>query len=144
MNIRPIRTEDDYQTALREVSALFDQEPEPGSPEGDRFEVLLTLIEAYETQHFPIDLPDPIAAIQFRMEQAGLTPKDLQPMIGRLNRVYEVLNRKRPLTLNMIVLNRKRPLTLNMIWKLHRGLGIPAETLIRPPSQRLMDMGSEQ
>lgn len=131
MNIRPIRTEDDYQTALREVSALFDQEPEPGSPEGDRFEVLLTLIEAYEAQHFPIDLPDPIAAIQFRMEQAGLTPKDLQPMIGRLNRVYEVLN-------------RKRPLTLNMIWKLHRGLGIPAETLIRPPSQRLMEMGSEQ
>ncbi|MCB1918866.1 MAG: transcriptional regulator [Candidatus Competibacteraceae bacterium] len=123
MEIRPIRTEDDYQAALREVSAFFDQEPEPGSPEGDRFEVMLTLLEAYEAQHFPIDLPDPVAAIQFRMEQAGLTPKDLQPMIGRLNRVYEVLN-------------RKRPLTLNMIWKLHQALGIPAESLIRPPNPR--------
>jgi HTH-type transcriptional regulator/antitoxin HigA len=123
VEIRPIRTEDDYQAALREVSACFDQEPEPGSPEGDRFEVMLTLLEAYEAQHFPIDLPDPVAAIQFRMEQAGLTPKDLQPMIGRLNRVYEVLN-------------RKRPLTLSMIWKLHQTLGIPAESLIRPPEPR--------
>jgi HTH-type transcriptional regulator/antitoxin HigA len=123
MEIHPLHTEDDYRTALREVSAYFDQEPEPGSPEGDHFEVLLTLLEAYEAQHFLIDLPDPVAAIQFRMEQAGLTPKDLQPMIGRMNRVYEVLN-------------RKRPLTLNMIWKLHRGLGIPAESLIRPPDRR--------
>ena len=123
MDIRPIRTEEDYQATLREVSAFFDDEPEPGSPEGDRFEVLLTLLEAYEAKHFPIDLPDPVEAIQFRMEQGGLTPKDLQPMIGRLNRVYEVLN-------------RKRPLTLNMIWKLHRGLGIPAESLIRPPDNR--------
>jgi HTH-type transcriptional regulator/antitoxin HigA len=123
VEICPIRTQDDYQAALREVSAFFDQEPEPRSPEGDRFEIMLTLLEAYEAQHFPIDLPDPVAAIQFRMEQAGLTPKDLQPMIGRLNRVYEVLN-------------RKRPLTLNMIWKLHQTLGIPAESLIRPPGQR--------
>jgi HTH-type transcriptional regulator/antitoxin HigA len=119
----PDSYQDDYQAALREVSAFLDQEPEPGSPEGDHFEVLLTLLEAYEAQHFPIDLPDPVAAIQFRMEQAGLTPKDLQPMIGRMNRVYEVLN-------------RKRPLTLNMIWKLHRDLGIPAESLIRPPDRR--------
>jgi HTH-type transcriptional regulator/antitoxin HigA len=123
VDIRPIRTEEDYQATLREVSAFFDEEPEPGSPEGDRFEVLLTLLEAYEAKHFPIDLPDPVEAIQFRMEQGGLTPRDLQPMIGRLNRVYEVLN-------------RKRPLTLNMIWKLHRGLGIPAESLIRPPDNR--------
>ena len=123
MDIRPIRTEEDYQATLREVSAFFDDEPELGSPEGDRFEVLLTLLEAYEAKHFPIDLPDPVEAIQFRMEQGGLTPRDLQPMIGRLNRVYEVLN-------------RKRPLTLNMIWKLHRGLGIPAESLIRPPDNR--------
>lgn len=123
MDIRPIRTEEDYQATLREVSAFFDEEPEPGSPEGDRFEVLLTLLEAYEAKHFPMDLPDPVEAIQFRMEQGGLTPRDLQPMIGRLNRVYEVLN-------------RKRPLTLNMIWKLHRGLGIPAESLIRPPDNR--------
>ena len=121
MEIRPIHTEEDYQAVMREVAAFFDNEPESGSPEGDRFEVLLTLVEAYESKHFPIDLPDPIEAIKFRMEQSGLTPKDLVPMIGRLNRVYEVLN-------------RKRSLTLPMIWKLHDGLGIPAESLIRPPS----------
>lgn len=119
MEIRPIRTEDDYQLARREVSAFFDNEPAPGSPEGDRFEVLLTLVEAYENKHFPVDLPDPVEAIKFRMEQAGLAPKDLMPMIGGLNRVYEILN-------------RKRPLTLKMIWKLHKMLGIPAESLIRP------------
>lgn len=107
---------------MREVSAFFDHEPEPESPEGDRFEVLLTLVESYETKHFPIDLPDPVEAIKFRMGQPGLTPKDLVPMIGRLNRVYEILN-------------RKRSLTLAMIWKLHNGLGIPAESLFRPPSQ---------
>jgi HTH-type transcriptional regulator/antitoxin HigA len=122
MEIRPIHNEADYKAAIREVSAFFEHEPEPESPEGDRFEVLLTLVESYETKHFPIDLPDPVEAIKFRMEQSGLTPKDLVPMIGRLNRVYEVLN-------------RKRSLTLAMIWKLHNGLGIPAESLIRPPSQ---------
>lgn len=119
MDIRPIRTEEDYQATLREVSAFFDNEPEPATPEGDRFEVLLTLLEVYEARHFPIDLADPVEAIKFRMEQSGLTPKDLVPAIGRLNRVYEVLN-------------RKRPLTLAMIWRLHEMLGIPAESLIRP------------
>lgn len=119
MEIRPIHTDDDYKAVLSEVSAYFDSEPEPDSPSGDRFEVLLTLVEAYETKHFPIDLPDAIEAIKFRMEQSGLTPKDLVPMIGRLNRVHEVLN-------------RKRSLTLPMIWKLHTELGIPAESLIRP------------
>jgi HTH-type transcriptional regulator/antitoxin HigA len=122
MDIRPIRNEEDYRATMREISAFFDNEPEPGTPEGDRFEILLTLAEAYEAKHFPVDLPDPVEAIKFRMEQAGLTPKDLQPMIGRLNRVYEILN-------------RKRPLTLAMIWRLHEGLGIPAESLIRPPSE---------
>jgi HTH-type transcriptional regulator/antitoxin HigA len=117
--LRPIRTDNDHRAALSELSTYFDNEPEPGTPEGDRFEVMLTLVESYESKHFPIDLPDPVEAIKFRMEQSGLTPKDLQPMIGRLNRVYEVLN-------------RKRPLTLPMIWKLHQGLGIPAENLIRP------------
>lgn len=120
MEIRPIHTKADYNAALRQVSAYFDNEPEPGTPDGDRFEVLLTLVEAYETRHFPIDLPDPVEAIKFRMEQAGLTPKDLVPAIGQLNRVYEVLN-------------RKRSLTLNMIWRLHEKFGIPAESLIRPP-----------
>jgi HTH-type transcriptional regulator / antitoxin HigA len=75
MEIRPIRTEDDYKAAMREVSAFFDGETEPGSPEGDRFEVLLPLVEAYEARHFPIDLPDPVNAIKFRMEQAGLPEK---------------------------------------------------------------------
>jgi HTH-type transcriptional regulator / antitoxin HigA len=120
MEIRPIKTEEDYKAALREVSAFFDNEPVPGSAEGDRFEVLITLVEAYEAKHYPIELPDPVEAIKFRMEQAGLTPKDLVPFIGRLNRVYEILN-------------RKRPLTLKMIWKLHQQLGIPAECLIQPP-----------
>ena len=119
MNIRPIRTEDDYHAAMRQISAYFDNEPEPASEDGERFEVLLTLAEAYEAKHFPINLPDPVAAIKFRMDQTGLTAKDLEPMIGRSNRVYEVLN-------------RKRPLTLPMIRKLHDRLGIPAESLIRP------------
>jgi len=121
MPIRPIRTEDDYRAAMREISGFFDNEPEPTTAEGDRFEILLTLAEAYEAKHFPVDIPDQVAAIKFRMEQGGLTAKDLEPMIGRPNRVYEVLN-------------RKRPLTLAMIRRLHAGLGIPAESLIRPAS----------
>lgn len=117
MNIHPIRTEDDYRTALRELSAYFDSEPAPGTEDGDRFEILATLVEVYEARHFPIEAPDPIEAIRFRMEQAGLTVKDLVPSIGKPNRVYEVLN-------------RKRGLTVQMIRNLHRDLGIPAESLI--------------
>lgn len=117
MNIHPIRKEDDYENALRMISAYVDNEPEPGSEDGDRFEILVTLVEAYEAKHYPIEPPDPIDAIRFRMEQGGLTVKDLVPSIGQLNRVYEVLN-------------RKRGLTLEMIRKLHRNLGIPAESLI--------------
>ena len=124
MEIRPIRNDDDYKSALRELSPYFDNEPKANTQAGDRFEVLLTLVEAYEAKHFPIDLPDPVEAIKFRMDQEGLSPKDLVPLIGRLNRVYEILN-------------RKRPLTLNMIWKLHEALGIPAESLIRPPKTLL-------
>ena len=120
MEIRPIHNDDDHKAALREVSAYFDNEPAPGTPDGDRFEILLTLVEAYEARRYPIDLPDPVEAIKFRMDQAGLTPKDLVPAIGRINRVYEILN-------------RKRPLTLSMIWKLHQEFGIPAECLIQPP-----------
>ena len=121
MEIRPIRTEADYNAALKTISGLMESDPAIGTPDGDRLDVLATLVQAYEAQHFPIDLPDPIEAIKFRMEQAGLTAKDLEPMIGRRNRVYEVLN-------------RKRSLTLPMIWKLHKGLGIPAESLIQPPA----------
>ena len=117
MNIHPIRTKADHKRDLREVSAYFNNEPEPGSEEGDRFEILVTLVEAYEAKHFAIEAPDPIEAIRFRMEQGGLTVKDLVPSIGQPNRVYEVLN-------------RKRGLTLEMIRNLHRNLGIPAESLI--------------
>ncbi|MBD0679145.1 MULTISPECIES: helix-turn-helix domain-containing protein [Pseudomonas] len=122
MNIRPIRTDEDYREALKKVSALFDNEPEPGTPEGDYFEIMITLIEAYEAKQFPVNLPNPIDAIKFRMEQSGLSASDLAPAIGRTNRVYEVLN-------------GKRALTLPMIWKLHELFGIPAQSLIKPTKQ---------
>ncbi len=117
MEITPIRTETDYRAALRVVSQLVDQDPSPDTPEGERLDMLSTLIEAYERKHHPIDLPDPVEAIKFRMDQAGLTIKDLEPMIGQPNRVYEVLN-------------HKRPLTLRMIRNLNKGLGISAQVLI--------------
>lgn len=117
MQIKPVRTEQEYEAALQMVSPLFDNEPEPGSPEGDYFEVMCLLIEEYERKHYPIDPPDPIEAIKFRMEQQGLTIADLEPAIGKANRVYEVLN-------------RKRNLTLPMIRKLHRQFGIPLESLV--------------
>jgi HTH-type transcriptional regulator/antitoxin HigA len=116
MDIKPIRTQSDYRAALKAVESLMDAKAR--TPEGDRLEVLVTLIEGYERQHFPMDLPDAVEAIKFRMEQQGLTAKDLEPLIGRSNRVYEVLN-------------RRRGLTLAMIRKLHAGLGIPAESLLR-------------
>jgi HTH-type transcriptional regulator / antitoxin HigA len=118
MDIKPIKTKTNYREALKEVESLMAAKA--NTAEGERLDVLVTLIEAYEQKHFPLDLPDPVEAIKFRMEQKGRTPKDLKPMIGRLNRVYEILN-------------RKRPLTLKMIWNLHQGLGIPAESLIRQP-----------
>lgn len=117
MNIRPIHTEADYKAALQDVSALMESDPVLGTPEGDRLDVLVTLVQAYEAKHQPMAPPDPIEAIMFRMEQGGLTVKDLEPLIGRSNRVYEVLN-------------RRRPLSLPMIRRLHRHLGIPAEVLI--------------
>ena len=119
MNIRPIHTDQDYRAALKSVSPLFDNEPQPGTPEGDYFDVMITLIEAYEAKQFPVDLPSPIDAIRFRMEQSGLSAADLAPAIGRTNRVYEVLN-------------GKRALTLPMLWKLHQLFGIPAQRLIKP------------
>lgn len=118
MNIRPIRTEDDYRAALREVSPLIDLDPHPDTPEGERLDVLVTLIQAYETKHYPIPAPDPIEAIKFRMEQEGLSVADMEPIIGKANRVYEILN-------------RKRPLTLAMIRRLHHSLGIPADVLLQ-------------
>ncbi|MDB5850024.1 MAG: transcription regulator containing helix turn helix domain [Rhodoferax sp.] len=118
MNVHPIHTEEDYRAALKVVSKLVDKDPARDTPDGDRLEIWGLLVEAYEARHYPIDPPDPIEAIKFRMDQQGLKPKDLEPMIGQLNRVYEVLA-------------GKRPLTLAMIRRLHDGLGIPAEILIR-------------
>ena len=118
MNIRPIHTKADYKAALKRVSLLIDADPDRGSVEGDELEVLGTLVESYEAQHYPMELPDPIEAIKFRMEQQGLQPKDLKPMIGELNRVYEVLS-------------RKRPLSIAMIRRVNEGMGISAECLIR-------------
>lgn len=118
MEIKAIRTEADYLTALQEVSVLIDLDPSADSPEGERLDVLGTLVQACEAKHHAIDLPDPIEAIKFRMEQSGLTVKDLVPYIGSLNRVYKVLS-------------YKRSLSLNMIRRLSEGLHIPAEVLIR-------------
>jgi HTH-type transcriptional regulator/antitoxin HigA len=121
MDIRPIHTEADYKATLKEIDALMDGDPELGTPEGDRLDILATLVQAYEAKRAPITAPDPVEAIKFRMDQSGLSVKDLEPIIGRSNRVYEVLN-------------RKRPLTLAMIRRLHRSLSIPAEVLIAEPS----------
>ena len=116
-DVRPIRSEQDYAAALAEVERLWGTKA--GTAEGDRLDVLATLIDAYETQHDPIDPPDPIEAIKFRMEQQGLTRKDLETMLGTRTRVSEILN-------------RKRGLSIAMIRRLHAELGISAEVLIRP------------
>ena len=117
MEITPVKSKAAYRAALREIESLMGARRNTAA--GERLDVLVTLVEAYEREHFPMELPDPVAAIKFVMEQRGLTVRDLEPMLGRANRVYEVLN-------------RKRPLTLKMIWRLHKDLGIPAESLIRP------------
>ena len=117
MDIKPIRSDADYRMTLVEIEELMSATA--GSAEGDRLDLLATLVEAWERDHFPIDLPDPIDAIKFAMEQQGLTVKDLEPAIGKSNRVYEVLG-------------RKRALTVNMIWMLHEQLRLPAEALIKP------------
>lgn len=117
MEIRPIRTRADHRAALAEVERLWAAPP--GSPEADRLEVLATLIALYEDEHDPIPAPDPVDALVFRMEQMGLSRKDLERFLGSRSRVSEVLS-------------RRRPLTLDMIRRLHEGLKIPAEVLIRP------------
>ena len=117
MDVHPIRTEADHEAALAEIAALMDAEM--GTPEGDRLDVLATLVEAYEAAHFQIEAPDPIAAIGFMMEQKQLSRRDLEPAIGSRARVAEVLN-------------RRRALTLPMIRRLSRLLDIPADVLIQP------------
>ena len=117
MDIKPIRGEADYERALRRVEELWDSQE--GSAESDELDILTTLIEAYEREHYPIDLPDPIEAIKFRLEQKGKDSRALIGVIGQRTRVYEVMR-------------GKRALSLNMIRSLHEKLGIPAEVLIQP------------
>lgn len=117
MEIKPIRTKRDYVAALKEIERLFDARK--GTADGDRLEVMTTLIEAYEEKHQAMPLPNPIDAIQYYMDSRGLTRRDLEKYLGSRARVSEVLN-------------RKRMLTMEMIRNLHKGLGIPAEVLIQP------------
>jgi HTH-type transcriptional regulator/antitoxin HigA len=116
-DLKPIRTEADHERAMAEVERLWGAKS--GTPEGDRLDILVTLIEAYEKEAYPFDPPDPIEAIQFRMEQLGLTRKDLEPFIGSRARVAEVMN-------------RRRGLSIDMIRRLNEGLGISGDVLIRP------------
>jgi HTH-type transcriptional regulator/antitoxin HigA len=120
MEIRPIKNDQDHAEALAEIDRLLDASP--GSPEFDRLDVLATLVDAYEEKHHSIPDPDPVDAILFRMDQEGLTRRDLEPYIGSRGRVSEILN-------------RTRNLSLAMIRRLHQGLGIPAEVLIQPSRQ---------
>ena len=121
MQIRPIKTKADHRAALKEVERLMDAKP--GTTAGDRLEVLTTLIDRYESDHEPIEPPDPIEALLYHMESRGLTRRDLEPYLGSRARVAEILN-------------RRRSLTIDMIRKLHEGLGISADVLIRPYSVR--------
>jgi HTH-type transcriptional regulator/antitoxin HigA len=130
MDIKPIKTAEDYQATLKEVESLFGAAPD--TPEGDRLEVLVMLVEAYERKHHSIPLPDPIEAIEYHMESRGLSRRDLEPLIGSRARVSEILN-------------RRRPLTLRMIRNLEDGFGIPAEILIQryelsvPQAEKALD-----
>lgn len=115
--LRPIRNEEDYETALEEIEELWDSPA--GTAEADRLDILVMLVEAYEAEHYPIPEPDPIALILHVMEARGLTRRDMEPYLGSRARVSEVLN-------------RRRPLSLEMIRKLQRGLGLPADVLVQP------------
>ena len=116
MNIRPVRTEEDYKTCLKQIEGLMGAKAD--TPEGDLLDILTTLVEAYERRAYPMEEVDPVDVIRFYMEQNSLTPKDLANVIGNPNRVYEVLN-------------HKRPLTLRMIRNLHESFGISADALIK-------------
>jgi HTH-type transcriptional regulator/antitoxin HigA len=121
MDIEPIRNNRDYRRALNEIEGLMAAKR--NTPEGDRLDVLVTLVEAWEAKHYPLDLPDAVEAIKYHMEQKGLAPRDLIPFIGSRNRVHEILS-------------RRRSLTLAMVRRLHEGLGIPAESLIKVGGKR--------
>ena len=123
MNINPIRTKADYKAMLAIVSKLVDRDPAAGTPDGDRLDVLTTLIEAYEATHYPIASPDPIDLLRHVMESRGLTRKDMEPYIGSRARVSEVLN-------------RARPLTLAMIRRLSDALNLPADVLVKEHAEK--------
>lgn len=118
-DIRPVKTEADYAWAIAEITRYFENEPEPGSPDGDRFDVLATLIEAYEDRHYPIANPDPVEVIRLHMEMTGRTQRDLSALLGSPSRASELLN-------------RKRLLTMPMVHKLSSEWGIPADALVVP------------
>lgn len=117
MDLKPIRSEADYEAALQEIDRLMDAAPD--TAEGDLLDVLTTLVEAYEARHHPVEPPDPVSALEHAMEQRGITRDDLVPLLGSRANVAEVLG-------------RKRRLTMEMAWRLHRELGLPAEALIKP------------
>jgi HTH-type transcriptional regulator/antitoxin HigA len=116
MDIAPLKNNQDYRRALKQIEGLMRAKRNTAA--GDRLDLLVTLVEAWEAKHYPLDLPDPVEAIKYHMDQNGLAPRDLIPFIGNRNRVHEILK-------------RRRPLTLKMIQRLHAGLGIPAESLIK-------------
>ena len=118
--IRPVRTDMEYHEALEEIERYFDNAPEPGTAEADRFDLLALIIEDYERKRWPIEPPDTIEAIRYRMETGGYTQADLGRLLGSRQRASDILT-------------RKRPLTMRMAWRLHREWGIPAEALIAPP-----------
>ncbi len=120
--IRPLRSEADYEAALDAIEQYFDHEPKPGTAAADRFDLLALVIEDYERQRWPIEVPDPVDAIRYRMETGNFTQADLGRLIGSRQRASDILK-------------RKRRLTIRMVWALHRKWGIPAEALIRPPGR---------
>lgn len=121
--IRPLHSEADYDVALNEIERYFENEPKPGTPEADRFDLLALIIEDYERRRWPIEPPDTIEAIRYRMETGGYSQSDLGRLLGSRQRASDILT-------------RKRPLTMRMAWRLHREWGIPAEALIAPPRSR--------
>ena len=121
--IRPLHSEADYDVALNEIGRYFENEPKPGTPEADRFDLLALIIEDYERRRWPIEPPETIDAIRYRMETGGYTQADLGRLLGSRQRASDILT-------------RKRPLTMRMAWRLHREWGIPAEALIAPPRSR--------
>ena len=122
MPVRPLRSEADYEAALDAIETYFNNEPKRGTAEADRFELLALVIEDYEKKRWPIDQPDPIDAIRYRMETGSFTQADLGRLLGSRQRASDILK-------------RKRRLSMQMAWKLHRQWGIPAEALIRPPGR---------